>query len=47
MTGKEFKSSVIPGTIGGALELGRLVIDTRESGRSPVDAVVEETDELC
>lgn len=44
MTGEEFKSSVIPETIKEALELGRLVMDARESGRNPVDAVVEETE---
>jgi hypothetical protein len=44
MTGKEFKSSVIPGTIEKALDLGRVVIDARDAGRSPVEAVVDETD---
>jgi len=44
MTGKEFKSSVIPGTIEKALDLGRVVIDAREASRSPVEAVVDETD---
>jgi len=44
MTGKEFKSSVIPGTIKEALELGRLVVDARKADRSPVEAVVEEVE---
>lgn len=36
MTGKQAKEAVIPGTISGALRLGRAVLDARKAGRDPV-----------
>jgi DUF917 family protein len=41
MTGRQAKEAVIPGTISGALELGRHLLAARAEGRDPVDAVAK------
>jgi len=38
MTGRQAKEAVVPGTISGALELGRQVLAARAEGRDPVQA---------
>lgn len=42
MTGRQAKQAVIPGTISGALRLGRAVLAARDSGADPVDAVADQ-----
>jgi DUF917 family protein len=39
MTGRQAKEAVVPGTISGALDLGRQVLAARDEGRDPVQAV--------
>ncbi|MGD9048775.1 MAG: DUF917 domain-containing protein [Anaerolineae bacterium] len=40
MTGRQAKEAVVPGTISGALKLGRQVLAARAEGRDPVQTVV-------
>jgi DUF917 family protein len=46
MTGRQAKEAVVPGTISGALELGRKVLTARAEGRDPVQAVAKALDGL-
>jgi DUF917 family protein len=46
MTGRQAKEAVVPGTISGALELGRQVLTARAEGRDPVQTVATALDGL-
>lgn len=42
LTGKEMKKAILRGTLSRSLQIGRLIRETRESGKDPVAAVVKE-----
>jgi DUF917 family protein len=44
MTGRQAKEAVVPGTISGALKLGRQVLAARAEGRDPVQTVARALD---
>jgi DUF917 family protein len=46
MTGAQAKEAVIPNTISGSLELGRVVLKARQEGEDPVDTIAERVDGL-
>lgn len=41
MTGKDMKEVIIPGTLSMSLELGKIIREARESGKDPVQAVID------
>lgn len=43
LSGKEMKEILIPGTVSRCLLIGQAIRSARETGRDPIDAVVEET----